>query len=462
MAIYHFSAKVIGRVDGRSSTAAAAYRSGERIEDERTGEVHDYRRKGGIVGGGVVLPTGGTLNRSALWNKVEAKHKRGDAVVAREFELALPAELTDFQRLELSAAYAREVADLYGVAVDYNVHSPNGDERNHHTHMMLSACYCSDSGQLGKKAAEVDPIHCRRAKILNPMEVQRERWQDLCNEALERAGSTERIDHRTLVAQGITDRLPGVHLGPSAAGVIKRGKSSDIQARAHAKAAAFIAAVEADVASQVAAVRDVQELEAALAEAIFQAAWIPTKQELKANLEPVLAQIKTSEQISIDARRRRPLAQPLAQIHQAQKIATTIRIQAKKAKLRSADVTHALAVLPWWRLLKRRELVKSLMLANRLCTALSTNLATVEKVVLAPVLENHLQLVAQNKKIYAAALLKRAEIERQLAILDAQAAGQNDTSNEAMALLSEVDDVSHTWKDDDDDDDDDRGPSPTG
>ncbi|MBD4086865.1 MobA/MobL family protein, partial [Xanthomonas citri pv. citri] len=47
MAIYHLSAQIISRKAGRSATAAAAYRSGSEIVDERTGEVHDYSRKQG-------------------------------------------------------------------------------------------------------------------------------------------------------------------------------------------------------------------------------------------------------------------------------------------------------------------------------------------------------------------------------------------------------------------------------
>ena len=45
MAIYHCSAQVISRSDGRSATGAAAYRSGVEITDARTGLVHDYTPK---------------------------------------------------------------------------------------------------------------------------------------------------------------------------------------------------------------------------------------------------------------------------------------------------------------------------------------------------------------------------------------------------------------------------------
>lgn len=251
VAIFHFSAKVISRAEGRSSVAAASYRSAERIVDGRTGEIHDYTRKSGVIDGEVILPGGGTMPRSELWNAVEAAHKRKDAVVAREFELAIPHELSGAERAELIARYCRELADEYGVAVDYNLHAPKPGELNFHAHVMLSACYCSPDGSMGKKAVELDPIHCSRAKILNPMEVQRERWQDLCNAALERAGSAQRIDHRTLQAQGI-DRAPSVHLGPAASAIEARGEVSEITMRSDA-AAQYIAQATRDATAELAA-----------------------------------------------------------------------------------------------------------------------------------------------------------------------------------------------------------------
>lgn len=263
MAIYHFSAKTVSRAEGRSSVAAASYRSAERIVDERTGEIHDYTRKGGVVDGGVVLPGGGTLTRSDLWNAVEAKHKRGDALVAREFELALPHELSADQRESLVGVYARELADKYGVAVDWNIHSPDRDKLNHHAHVMLTACYVSAEGVMGKKCVELDPIHCARAKILNPMEVQRARWQDLCNAALERAGQAARIDHRTLEAQGI-EHPPGVHRGPAATAIVERGEVSQIAERAKAQADEFMARLQAQAAIEQAQ-KQVEQLQAEVA-----------------------------------------------------------------------------------------------------------------------------------------------------------------------------------------------------
>ena len=56
MASYHLCCKVISRGQGRSATAAAAYRAAERILDRRTGIEHDYSRKQGVVRSEVLLP----------------------------------------------------------------------------------------------------------------------------------------------------------------------------------------------------------------------------------------------------------------------------------------------------------------------------------------------------------------------------------------------------------------------
>jgi len=174
--------------------------------------------------------------------------------VAREIELALPAELTDAQRQELAVSYGREVADRYGVAVDVAIHRPSreGDERNHHAHLMVSACHVDRDMKMGPKAVELDPIHCQRNGLENAADHERERWATLCNGALERAGHEVRIDHRSLQEQRAVAlvasqdktrpdaerataavkamelaREPQVKLGPVATAMERRGEKSD-------------------------------------------------------------------------------------------------------------------------------------------------------------------------------------------------------------------------------------------
>src|SRR3546814_9236789 len=89
----------------------------------------------------MVVPEGAewAQDRSALWNAAEAAEKRKDAKVAREYELGLPAELDAGQRRDPVRAFAEDIRDRYGVAVDAAIHAPPdyGDDRNHHAPVMI-------------------------------------------------------------------------------------------------------------------------------------------------------------------------------------------------------------------------------------------------------------------------------------------------------------------------------------
>lgn len=221
MAIFHLSIKAISRSAGRSATAAAAYRAGEKIEDERTGEVHDYRRKAGVASADLVLPDGApewAADRAKLWNAAEQAEKRKDACVAREYEVSLPAELTAAERRRLALDFAQDMANREGCAVDVAIHAPHreGDQRNHHAHILRTTRKVGEHG-LGQK---LDTEQAGR-KRKDDLEQVRARWADLSNAALVRAGQSARVDHRSLKLQGI-EREPTVHLGPAATGYERR------------------------------------------------------------------------------------------------------------------------------------------------------------------------------------------------------------------------------------------------
>jgi hypothetical protein len=213
MAIFHLTVKAFSRSNGHSGTAAAAYRAGVKITDERTGLVHDYTKRAGVAASALLLPGGGAADRGEFWNRLEQHHKRGDACVAREIEVSLPAELTADERQALALSYAQGLADRYSVAADIAIHEPSkkGDDRNHHAHILLSACLVNPDGTLGKKCVELDPIAALRAKPARPTPVlaERERWAEAVNQALATAGHASRVDHRTLAEQAKAAEMKG-------------------------------------------------------------------------------------------------------------------------------------------------------------------------------------------------------------------------------------------------------------
>ena len=197
MAIYHLRASVISRSQGRSATAAAAYRTAERITDARTGLTFDYASRGGVEHTEILAPNDApdwAYDRSELWNRVEAAERRVNSQVAREIRVALPDELGPDERAELVRDFCQEQFVERGMVADIALHAPSdaGDERNHHAHILLTTRRIGPDGFTTKD---------RDWNKTEALEGWRESWSRDTNAALERAGLEERVDHRTLEAQ---------------------------------------------------------------------------------------------------------------------------------------------------------------------------------------------------------------------------------------------------------------------
>lgn len=206
----------ISRWAGRSAVGAAAYRSGEDLEDERTHERHDYTRRQGVEHSELV---GWDGTRGALWNAAEAAEHRSDSVVARELVYALPEELSPEGRRRVARGIAEQIRETTGAAVDVNIHAPSrapgADERNHHVHVQWTARAVDDAGRFAAK--KVDPFSLREGPAL--VRELRAQAAALTNAALAREGIAARVDHRSYAEQDRhlppeLQRLPTAHLGP--------------------------------------------------------------------------------------------------------------------------------------------------------------------------------------------------------------------------------------------------------
>ncbi|MCZ4348165.1 Ti-type conjugative transfer relaxase TraA [Devosia neptuniae] len=231
MAIYHMSMKPVARGKGRSAVAAIAYRSAEKLTNERDGITHDFRAKQGVEHTEIVLPEGvdadWARDRSALWNAAEKAEVRKDARVAREFEIALPHELTAEQRLGAAQAFAQDLANRYGAAVDFAIHAPNGDTdiRNYHAHVMMTTRQVTPDG-LGDKTYIERENKWLLSNALPTSHMQlrdiRQSWEGIANERLAMAGLDIRIDHRSHAERGL-ELVPTEHMGVHATQMDRRG-----------------------------------------------------------------------------------------------------------------------------------------------------------------------------------------------------------------------------------------------
>jgi hypothetical protein len=224
---YHCNVEPIGRSEGRSVVAAAAYRCGEKLHDERTNQSHDYTRRGGVEASFIVAPAHApewARDWGKLWNAAEAAEVKCNARTAREVKLALPASVSAGEREQIARKLAGHLVERYGVAAAVALHEPSrhGDQRNYHAHILMTTRRMEAEG-LGKKTRELDDKKTGAQEIKHI----REYAAALINESLAGSGSNERVDSRSNKARGI-EQLPTQHLGVEAAAKERRGEHSRI------------------------------------------------------------------------------------------------------------------------------------------------------------------------------------------------------------------------------------------
>lgn len=203
MAIFHFKVKIINRKSGRSAVASAAYRSGEKLINEYDGLEHDYTKKHYIEYKEIMLPDCAPKeykDRNTLWNAVEKIEKSNMARLSREFEIALPVELSQEQQIEVLQNFIKDEIIPLNLCADICIHNPpvmndykqpidatghpTKDKdtmifRNPHAHVMVTMRPLDENGKWEKKS-EVEYI-CKRGdeeKDLQQKNLIRKRTMD--------------------------------------------------------------------------------------------------------------------------------------------------------------------------------------------------------------------------------------------------------------------------------------------
>ena len=204
---------MLTRSKGHSAVGAAAHLAGERLTDRRTGRVYDFADKAPhVVHAEILLPEGAPAfmrDRATLWQYVERIEDRQtryrDAQLARDVNLALPRELSRAANIVLARSFLLAEFVALGMVCDFAIHeqvSATDGLVQPHVHGLLSLRACTPEG-FGRK---VRAWGSRRM-----FNAWREHWAAYVNAALAWAGAPERVDHRSLKAQGI-EREPRRYL----------------------------------------------------------------------------------------------------------------------------------------------------------------------------------------------------------------------------------------------------------
>ncbi|MER0046408.1 MobQ family relaxase [Pectobacterium odoriferum] len=194
MAIFHLEFKIVKRSEGMSSCRKAAYHARCRITDDRTGNTYDFSHRSDLFHHQILAPASAPSHiiesSTALWNEVERVERQKDGQTARYFDVAIPCELNNEDKIKLVVEYCQKNFVDKGMIADIAFHDL--DSNNPHAHVMLTLKPITADG-FGKKERSWND---KKNVIL-----WRESWSVIANRYLATTGSNERIDHRSIDAQ---------------------------------------------------------------------------------------------------------------------------------------------------------------------------------------------------------------------------------------------------------------------
>lgn len=250
MAIYHLNGQILSKVSKKtgkpkSPLACAAYRSGEKLEDEQIDQTFFYKRE--IEPDTFILSPEHapewTEDRQTLWNEVNKIEKNYNAQFAREFNIALPIELSNSEQNNLTKDFCQEAFVDEGMVADIAIH--RDDLSNPHFHVMLTVRPFLEDGTWGNKSKREYTLDnngnhildhngkkkFRKVNLTNWNDREtfnswRELWADKANEYLVKNDFTERISHLSNKDLGV-EKLPTIHEGFVARKMQKSGIESE-------------------------------------------------------------------------------------------------------------------------------------------------------------------------------------------------------------------------------------------
>lgn len=211
------------RSKGHSACGAVAYITGQKLTDHRTGIVHDYRKKYGVL---QVIVIGYDGTPEQLANAAEAAERKCNAIVGESLETELPYELSSEGQQRLARKTGIYLHHVLGTPVVIGVHAPpkGGDPRNPHFHPWFPTREVDANGKFGKKIRRL-ALKGESSKIIR---AYREFYARTANELLREEGFAEsaNYDPRKYREIGI-DLVPMYHEGKTVTASRRRGKLTE-------------------------------------------------------------------------------------------------------------------------------------------------------------------------------------------------------------------------------------------
>ena len=254
---YSHRVSTVKKSNGHSILRIIAYIMARKLENNLTGNEHNFSHKSGVINTGFFMPYGikTEMNEEQFYNHIENNSHASTNIIAYSSILALPPELSQEEQIKVVEKFCEDFTEQYGTCISYAIHEADNLKRkkarleeiekynlpedkedlqlqiqNNHVHFVIPYCKIEalteqdlkskrkkkshgDTFKIGSQVKDFNPIkygsEIKKDKPdlmnieQNFLQYMRQKPCDLFNSALEKNNRIERYTHKSYKDLGL-------------------------------------------------------------------------------------------------------------------------------------------------------------------------------------------------------------------------------------------------------------------
>ena len=277
---YSHRVSTVKKSNGHSILRIIAYIMARKLENNLTGNEHNFSHKSGVINTGFFMPHVKTeMNEEQFYNHIENNSHASTNIIAYSSILALPPELSQEEQIKVVEKFCEDFTEQYGTCISYAIHEADNLKRkkarleeiekynlpenkedlqlqiqNNHVHFVIPYCKIealteqdlkskrkkkshADTFKLGSQVKDFNPIkygsEIKKDKPdlmnieQNFLQYMRQKPCDLFNSALEKNNRIERYTHKSYKDLGL-EISATTHEGEMVRSRVEQGKKMDV------------------------------------------------------------------------------------------------------------------------------------------------------------------------------------------------------------------------------------------
>ena len=278
---YSHRVSTVKKSNGHSILRIISYIMARKLENNLTGNEHNFSHKSGVINTGFFMPHGikTEMNEEQFYNHIENNSHASTNIIAYSSILALPPELSQEEQIKVVEKFCEDFTEQYGTCISYAIHEADNLKRkkarleeiekynlpedkedlqlqiqNNHVHFVIPYCKIEalteqdlkskrkkkshgDTFKIGSQVKDFNPIkygsEIKKDKPdlmnieQNFLQYMRQKPCDLFNSALEKNNRIERYTHKSYKDLGLQISAT-VHEGEMVKNRVASGKKMDV------------------------------------------------------------------------------------------------------------------------------------------------------------------------------------------------------------------------------------------